>query len=414
MKKLFYLFLTSLLMLSLVSCNSNNQDDPDDDKIEDIDPDDDKKDEGSGLAEGNYYTYDAAGNLLMTGNNIWTCIIKARDNSKSSNKCYVTDHLSNVVYKYSSSYYYYYRSGTYYGKTKTKSEALKWAGQYEDSYVLDGIASEFVYVGKSIQTNNPKLNKDAVKGIENYSGSYGYLYTLLPKDNSDGVGYTYMEFKLEFSKANLKYFTDTSNENGWNAYVFVNIFTEYPWAPCDMGIMQIWESGKGRWQPVFNFKGNMYDPSDSSATITQMVYNEETDTWGGADDLYFRCYVYQNKYILNITNLTTNVEYEYECINEQLVDNAYNSYIILAASNCPVSRSGGFWNPRSGNAFENIIFRDIKVAKFDPTYQYETKYDFYSDSQHFSYALTMCDDNADVTFGSDEQGRYVEIDMNNS
>ena len=103
-----------------------------------------------------------------------------------------------------------------------------------------------------------------------------------------------------------------------------------------------------------------------------------------------------------------------EIINEDLVDYAYNSYIILAASNCPVSRSGGFWNPRCGNSFENIVFRDIKVAKFDPTYQYNTKYDFYSDSSHFSYALTMCDDNADVIFGTDEQGRYVEIDMNNS
>lgn len=360
------------------------------------------------VIEESYRTYDAKDNLLMSTNNIWTAIIKARDNSKSSNKCYVLDKDGQIVYRYSASTYYCYRSGEFVKSTKDEVEALRWAKKYPDSYVINGIASEFVYVGKDLITDNNTLNKDGVRGIENMSGCYSYMFSKKYNETTDGIGYSYMEFKVEFSKAKLKYFDDTSNENGWNAYVFVNIMCENPWLNCDMGIMQIWESDKGRWQPVFNHNGNMYAPTND--TITMMTYNEQTGYYEGADDLFIQCYIDNDRYILNITNLTTNVEYSYECIEERLVGNSEKSYILLAASNCPVAKNGDFWNPYCGNAFENVIFRDVKIAKDG---KYDTKYDFYEGDDAVSYTLVMGGENASIAFGRDENGKYILMDMKN-
>ena len=164
MKKIYKFLVILLFVASLVGCSNDQkgENNPNINENENKNPDDGTTDK---TEDNNYYTYDSEDNLLMMGNNVWTCIIKARDNSKSSNKCYVTDGEGNVVYKYSSSTYYYYRSNTYCGSTKDKDEAIKWAMQFNDSYVIDGKAGEMIYVGKSIQTNNKKLHKDFVKGI---------------------------------------------------------------------------------------------------------------------------------------------------------------------------------------------------------------------------------------------------------
>lgn len=376
----------------------------------------DDTDENPSKTEGIYYVYNADGTAIMETNSIWTAIIKARDNSKSSNKCYVLDYNDETIYRYTSKAYYMYQGETYKGSADTEQEAIRWASKYSDSYVINGIATEFVYVGKELITDDTTLNAETVRGIELMSGAYVYMFS--EKYNSEicnGVGYSYIEYKVEFSKAKLKYFTDTSNENGWNAYIFTNIMCDSPYSNCDMGIIQGWESDKGKWAPVFNYNGNLYSP-DSTVVITQMVYNIEDDTYYGVDDLYFKCYVDGNKYCLSITNLTTNVEYYYECVNDNLVGNADKSYILLAASNCPVSKGGNFWNPRCGNSFENIIFRDVKVAKYSNDFDYENapKYDYYPDSDACSYTLVMGGDNADCKYGTDEDGKYIIMNMYNN
>lgn len=393
MKKAISLMVIALISIFLYSCDKVNEDEP---------------------INTAYRVFNGSDELLMETNDIWVGIIKARDNSKSSNKCYVLDKDDQVVYKYSTSSYYMYLSDTYHGVTKSLDEATRWAKNHYNSYVLNGTATEFSYVGKEMITDDPTLNKDYVRGVENFSSSYVYLFS--EKYNSEvtgGVGYSYVEFKLEFSKAKLKYFNSTDNEYGWNAYVFVNIMCDSPYSNCDMGIIQGWESNKGVWQPVFNYNGKIFTPGNE--VITEMVYDEASNTWSGADDLYFKCYVEKNMYVLNITNLTTNVEYHYTCVNDQLTNNAYKSYVLLAASNCPVSKSGGFWNPRSGACFENVIFKDVLVAQYQSDFNYDDapKYRYQPNSESCSYTLIMGSDNADLRYGNDTSGYYIIMNMYN-
>ena len=84
--------------------------------------------------------------------------------------------------------------------------------------------------------------------------------------------------------------------------------------------------------------------------------------------------------------------------------------LLLAASNCPVANSGDFWNPLCGNAFENVVFRNMKVAQWG---SHGTKTEYGYDHVGFDYALTMGADNCFIKHGKDSEGNYFIIDMRN-
>lgn len=366
------------------------------------------------LEAGMYYVFDDNDELKFESNSLWASIFKARNNSSRTKQWYVLDSDKQEVYKYIKKNYYMYRSNSYHGVTENESRAISWAKKYSDSYVLNGWGTEFSYVGYEVITDDTAIkNNPNIRGIELMSASYVYLFS--EKYNSEtlgGTGLSYIEFTVEFSKAKIKYFTNKDNESSWNAYVFANIMLDNPWANCDMGIINGgWNGGEGRWQPVFNYNGTMYMPSTD--VITTMEYNEEDDTYYGVDDLFFRCFLKDNKYCMYIKNITQDMEYYYEQENEQLVEHGYKSYVLLAASNCPVSLYGEVWNPRSGNSFENVIFRDVKVKKYALDYSLEEAYDYYPLEDMVSYTLVMAKDNANVKYGSDEKGKYIIMNMYN-
>lgn len=404
MKKVLLICL--LFLLSLASCKSNDTD-------QNNGGNDDA--EVNPIKSGYYYVYDANDKLLMETNSLYSGIIKARDNSKTSSKCYVLDSNKQEVYKYLPNYYFMYQGETYVGRTDNKERAITWGRTKSNAYVMNGKGTEFVYVSYEVVSDNPlNLSNKNLRGIENMSGSYHYVFS--KKATSEllqGNGYSYVEFILEFSKARIKYFTDKSNESSWNAYVFAVITCDNPWMCCDLGIINGgWDGGEGRWQPVFNLNGNMYMP-DKGPVITTFNYDEQTSTYYGCDDLYFKCYVEGNYYVLNITNLTTNVEYLFKAYNENLSKALNKQYVILAASNCPVSKSGSFWNPRCGNSFENVIFRDVKVKQYNEDYNNSIPYDLYPSSISCDYQFTMVPENADMHEGIDELGRYIVMNMYN-
>lgn len=370
------------------------------------------------------------GTEITSSNNIWNAIVHARDNSKSSNRCYVLRNSdSEKVYIFDSKTYYCYRSEEYDHSTTSESEAISWGKKYPDCYVLNGKATEFIYVGKTIETQYG-LDKDSVYGTELFSGSYGYLYG---KDggNISGGAYTYVQFKVELSKAKLKYFTDDCNEIGWNAYVFCNMTMSSPWVSCDMGITNISSGTPGGFAPIFNYHSannssvGMYNPGPNAGNVSQMEYNEETGYWENGDDLLITCWVWDKYFVMNIKNLNPNSE----CFNRDKTDPLYGTHeweytceitesgfrpnsskLLLAASNCPVQKAGAFWNPRCGNAFENVIFRDMKVAHWGSHTKTE---DYGYDHKDFHYILTVGADNCKITHGTDEQGAFFNISMSN-
>lgn len=374
-----------------------------------------------------YTAYEADGTVIGGSDSIWNAIVQARDKSKSSNKCYVIKTDTNTeVYKYSTSTYYCFLTNEFVKSTKDETAAIKWAKAYPNSYVMNGKATEFVYVGKKIDTKYG-LDKDSVYGVENQSGPYGFLYSKPANELPNGKGYTYVQFKVELSKAKLKYYNDQINETGWNAYVFANMTMSSPWVSCDIGIMNISSGTPGGWVPCFNIMGNMYNPGKHAGIVSQMHYNETTGYYENGDDLLITCWIWSKYFVLNIKNLNPNSEcynrdessdkygtkeWEFLCEIPVANFNAATTKLLLAASNCPVgtNTAGTFWNPLCGNAFENVIFSNMKVAQWG-SHSSTSEYGY--NHSGFSYALTMGAANADIKHGTNSEGQYFILNMYN-
>ena len=376
-----------------------------------------------------YTAYNQNGIEITSSNSIWNTIVNARDLGKSSNRTFVIRNSDGEkVYYYDNKVYFCYLSEEFVGIYTSELKAINWAKSYPNSYVMNGKATEFVYVGKTIESAY-NLDKDEVYGTENFSGSYGYLYGKAGNDISGGA-YTYCQFKVELSKAKFKYFDDECNETGWNAYVFCNMTMYNPWISCDMGIACIESGEPGGFMPIFNYHSanynkGMYNPGPTAGIVSQMKYNEETGYWENGDDLLITCWIWENYYCMNIKNLNPNSEcynkdktsplygtreWEFLCDIPEPGFNPSSSKLLLAASYCPVTNSGGFWNPRSGSAFENVIFRNMKVAQFGKHDQIQ---DYSYEHKDFHYILTVGADNCTITHGNDNEGAFFSISMSN-
>ena len=363
-----------------------------------------------------YTAYDKNNKVVGSYDSIWTAIVAARNKLRGS---YVLRNSDEVqVFKclgVNDSQTSYCFLGDEYVKTcSTKAEAHNWADDYPNSYVLNGQATEFTYVGKRIYTDKG-YNKDDVVGIENMSASYGFIYPT--------TGHTLIEFTVKLSEAKFKYISDNCNEDNWMGYVFVNFQTWNPWCSIDLGIMCITDDGE--WTPFFNVAGSMNNPtfnpnavngminpaSPSVPQVTKMTKNQSTGYYENGDDIHFVVYLYVGKpnscYVIEMTNLRTNQVYHYEYINNALTtSNASTARITLAASYCPDNKYGSFWNPRSGTAFENVKFENIKVAY---NLNHGNRKDFAYGTSNFDYALFMGGDNGEIQYGSN----YFTLNMRN-
>jgi hypothetical protein len=398
MRKYGKIFLVGLLSIGIVACggkNTSNSSSSESSIISSQESTVSSSVSSSSIQEEMYTVYSGANEVKLQTSNIWTAIILAGKNSKSSDRYYVNDKDGNVVFKYSLVNYYKYQGTTYVGSTTDVEEAKSWSRLHPDSYVVDGKGYEFIALG----SNKINTTSSSVRGYELFTGSYSYLFSNKYTKNPNQLGYTYISFTLKFSQAQLTYHTENT-EAGWNAYVFVNIMLDSPWQNCDIGIANNWEGNKGLWGPVFNFNGNTYSP-DQTAVITQMDYDPSTNTYKDADDLFFEIYATKEQYVLNITNLTTMRKFHFTANNPSLMNNVQKSYILLAASYCPVQINTKLWNPRSGASFTNIIFENTKVAQYkeDGDYSNAIKYDFGPSSTALDYGLVQGADNADYFYG---------------
>ena len=387
-----------------------------------------------------YTAYNADGSEIGKSDSIWNAIVQARNKSKSSNKCYVTRNADGVeVYKYSTKNYYCYRGDEYVETKTSESTALTWGKKYANSYVLNGQATEFIYIGKKVESKYG-YDKDSVAGTENFSGPYGFLYSKAANNCKNSIGYTFIQFEVSLSEARLKYSTDNINEKCWNAYVFANFCLSNPWVTVDLGIMCLGgekdgEWTPGSWVPCINYKStnysniSMFNPCKKGGSVTDMKYNPETGYYEDGDDLLITAYIWQSGsksyFVLNIKNLNPNSACEnldeesplygtkeWEALFEIPEANIRpsTSKLLLAASNCPVQRSGNFWNPDNGNAFENVVFRNMEVAQWG---SHGNRSEYGYDHVDFDYIFTMGADNCTITHGTDSEGQYFVIDMRN-
>lgn len=381
MEKIKYLTLSFLVILSLflVSCSAP--------KEPEVKPENEM-----------YTIYDGLDNEVSKSDNMWTSIIKAGSMSKNQNRHYVI--FKDVeIYRYSLVKYYKYLSDTYIGETEDEKEAVEWANKFPNSYVINGKANQYIALGHE----KIPVNSEFERGFEFFTGSYTYMFSKKYMENKDQIGYSYISFDLRFSEATLTY-SKEDTEQGWNAYIFVNSMLDSPWNNNDIGIINNWEGHKGLWAPVFNFNGNTYNP-DQTAVITQMeLIDAETDTWGNADDLFFEIYTTSEEYIFNIENLGNGKKFSFKAKNSALKNNVQKSYLLLAASYVPVLKHGDIWNPRSGGAFENIIFENTVVANYNSSNQYndENKIPFTLDGDAISYTLLQGSDNVSIEYGKHE------------
>lgn len=400
MKKLLTLLIMLLAIFSVTSCSNTEEDN--------------KTEEPTVLK---YTVYDKNNNEVDSFDSIWTAIVSARNKLRGSYVLRNSDQqqVFKVLGINDKQTSYCYLGDEYVKTCSTKTEAINWADDYPNSYVLNGQATEFYYVGKKLYTENKSYNKDTVAGIENQSASYGFIYPT--------TGHTLIEFTVKLSEAKFRYLTDDCNEDGWNGYVFVNFQTWDPWCSIDLGLMCI--TNDGEWTPFFNVTGDIQNPSyDPNATnkmvnpafpqvpqVVKMTKNEETGYYENGDDVHFLVYIYVGEpnpcYVIHMTNLRTGQKYEYEYINRALTkSNVSSTRITLAASYCPDNKNGAFWNPRSGTAFENVRFEDLKVSK---NLNHGVRTPFYYGADNFDYALFMGADNGSIEHGNN----YFTLNMKN-
>lgn len=436
MRKLLTLIIFVITIICVIGCdkpNSSNQDSNNDNNADigtgENNNNNENNNEQPPVEEPEEYAYTAYnedGSVVATNNSVWHCIAAARDVAGRKNITYVLKNDDGTkVFEYDTAVgaCYAFKGDEYIKKFSSHKDAIAWGTTYPDSYVVGGTGKDYVYVGRTVESRDTSLNKnDEYIGAELFSGSYAYLHS---KRN----GYTYAEFTVKFSEARIKYATDTINEpNGWNAYVFCNLTLYNPWISCDMGIMNISTAEKGGWYPFFTFHYThlnggiadkpMYNPNIKDGYVTQMKFNEDTGFYEGADDLLFKCWYWAAAddsyrcFVMNITNLTTGDVREYECEIPQDAQkpNPSTAKLLLAASNCPAIDGRSYWNPRCGNAFENVKFTGMKVARYG---NHGSKKDYGYDSDDFHYILTMGADNAKVYHGVEEGLNYFTISMKN-
>ena len=346
---------------------------------------------------------------------MYTAIRTAAQNSSSKQKMYVLDANNLEIFRRQSKTNYWCYSGTKFYGSMPKAEAEVWAKNFTKAYVIDGqglgnvlLGTEW-YEGSDIESSGP---------LELFSGGYNYLFStsgqLAPGNVWEKPGWGYLEGTVRLSQAS---YMPTNDGDGWNAYIFFNGSGGFL---SDLGMIGAMRDGKVVWALVRNCSHTDHKTDEvkygSSFTVlswdpvTTMTWNEEKGRYDGADDLFFQCWQGVDGWIFKITNLTTNKVYTIEEIHEGMFTESIGYFrFLVAASYCPVVSD--VWNARCGAYLRNVIFEDLKMARWNEAETYtEDMYEDFFVGENMSYGYSQGAECSSVEYGVRENGtKYISM-----
>lgn len=353
-----------------------------------------------------YGVFDDSGTLLKQDDNVFSMVIYASKNSLTSNKLAVYAKDGSKIFRYGHAEIYYCFDGSSFVETVTSQGAAdSFVKTHRNGHVINSEGNAYAAVGS---TTDPASAYPAY-GVELESGSYFYEFSKKAASFSDGIGMGYVSSVIEFSKFRCKYQT-YSDEVGWNGYVFYNFLVDSPWNCCDMGLIQMDAQTPGQWIPVFNFNGTMINPGlEREQTMT---YNEQDGYYYGNQDVLFEGWVDTAAYHMRFTNLVTGSVHEYAQANSALATLASKTYLLLAASWCPVTSGTALWNARCGGRFENLTFSDVHASKYLASGDYlsSEKKPFVPGGDYTNYGLIVSPDCCTVSHTDDSVSVSIVYD----
>jgi len=311
--------------------------------------------------------------------NLYMAIRVAGLNSSTKRKLQVQDsNFVQVFIKQKTSKWFVFNGHDYVG-TELQKKAKLYVEANENAYAIGGDGSSYKRLGRSDYSENMELY-DA--SLEYNAGAYNYMFSktgVAQGENGSNLnGFSYAKATVRLSEMTYRASQDGT---AWNAYIFFNIASVNH---SDLGLIGGVSGDTLTWR-LFRSCGSSSHGS-AGFTVTQPMGTYVTSTtkynyvdyngkkvkeFYGCDDLEFEAVGYSYGWILNITNLATGKVYSindlhYNDDGTKLVENeeANNCYyrVLVASSYCPVV--GNVWNWDSGASTHNVIWDNIKIARY--------------------------------------------------
>jgi hypothetical protein len=429
------LCLNAIGFLGLASCN-NVQNDIPDKEVSATNPtiyDDVNKDSTSHKLTKPFTIYAEDGsspeNLKYKGevvttytfDDMYKAIRIAGENSTTKIKYQVQDAEFTQIFKRTSSSNWYVFDGHEYVGTDLQKPSKEFIDNHPNSYAILGTGSDYARFGRTDYSSTMDLQDNI---LELNAGAYNYMFSKTGVGEGEGGvnlnGFSYATANVRLSEMRYKKSTDG---DAWNAYIFFNLQSGIH---SDLGLIGTIVGDKLSWRLVRNCgskshgSAGFYVYQDKVATVSTK-YDEKTKEYSGCDDLRFEAIGVTNGWILNITNLRTNevqtiTDLHYESDGTTpLIENPENSAtyyrVLVASSYCPVV--GNVWNWDSGAATTNVVWDNIKIARYiddnPESYRSDTcvKYDFYPDSPFLRDGYSQGAFAASFDYGTrDNNGTY--------
>lgn len=279
----------------------------------------------------------------------------------------------NVLHKYTKT--------KYYGSTTNTKDADTFLAEIPYSHVIIGSAGK--YYGHSVK----RMNSDDQThyGEEVESGSYVYQFAK--------PGYLKATCTVKLSE--VKYRKSKNPNIKSNVYIFFN--SNGAGGACDMGIMS-GDGHDGKFYAVTNGFEHPLNLPFRTEPITTMTYNEETDEYSGADDLYMEYTIDAEGVHMILRNLKTNVEQifhekpsEGSHLAEKYATTWENRTMLHATSYVPDLGKRMIWDPLNGGYFNNMVYEDVKIWE---TLDDAQPKDWYPSSPTTLYGFAYADDGA--------------------
>lgn len=340
---------------------------------------------------------------------LYTAVRIAGENSSSKNKMYVLDANNLEIFRRQSKTNYWCYSGTKFYGSMPKLEAEEWAKNFTKAYVIDGQGVGNVLLGTEWYEGS---NLEQQIPLELYSGGYNYLFTTSGELGAGNVwtkpGWGYMEGTVRLSEAS---YMPTQDGDGWNAYIFFNGSGGFL---SDLGLIGVLRDGRVIWALVRNCSHTDHKTDEvkygtsfivlSWDPVTTMTWNSKENCYNGADDLFFQCWQGVDGWEFKITNLSNNRVFTINEKHEGMFTESTGYFrFLVAASYCPVVDN--VWNARCGAYLRNVIFEDLKVARWNEEEVYtEAMYeDLFLDS-NMIYGFSQGAECASMISGVKEDG----------
>lgn len=360
-----------------------------------------------------------------TYDNMYKAIRVAGANATNRNPLQVQDaNFTQIFLRSKKSDAYVFTEHDYIGKC-LESKAKAFCDENPKSYAINGLGSDYHYMSR----DDYDETREVTSNLETYSGAYNYMFSKLGDNENNGFGYATAYVRLSET-----IYAPPTDGGQWNAYIFINLAGNFH---ADLGLIGTynWYTNVCTWK-MFRSCDSKKHPGVATGiedetkffvyqdkpVTSSKHYDPETRECTGFDDLFFEMFMRTDGWVVNITNLTTNVVSTFSCLHEEngkpYEENVHPMYgrALLAASYCPVTAP--VWNWDCGAKLLNVVFEDVLLTrKLDgenlnniEAYRDEslTRYEFYPDSEVFDHGYSQGDFRANYEYGTRETSGYYK------